>query len=689
MATITGSTNSSLWTFKLVTTEGAYSIAGNTSPLTVDVYIGRVSSSGSYMYGADISGTVTCTGCTSQTFSYKNTGRVDVAAGGWLKIGTVKFSAVPHNSDGSKTVYVSASFSQSGVTPKSGSAAGNVVLANIPRQATLTSAPDFTDEQNPTIYYSNPAGNAVTIQACISLTGEKDDVIYRKLDPYGTSYTFNLNEVIPRDSKTGHDILRAATTSGKQYRFVTFFVTTTIGNATYYSTLQRTYTVVNCAPELNPTVEDLGDASYLLTNDRSKLIRYFNYPKVTFDATAKKGASIVQRTVTCGWETKTAEGNYAQFNNVSDNTFIVSVTDNRGITTTKEITMDMIPYVYLTCTPSINTELGTDNTNSTIHLTVSGNFYIGSLGAVDNGLTVEYRYKSDSTEYPSEWTTIEAECSDNKYIATTSIENVDYRGRYTIQVRAKDRVNTWGVQAKDEIVKIVPVFDWSENDFNFNVPVSAPYILGGDAPVLPSGELSNRDYWIALPTGTYWYAADDPLLFDPTEAGMPKPYGFVVKSGYWSDFNVLFYTQSSGPVYRLSGNSAEIYKWRRLSDSDTDYPIEQGTSGIWTYRKWNSGLAECWGRKSIISSVNNAWGSLYTTGHIADSIVQFPFTFIEPPTVVAELSGSAVGGFLMVSGAINAPTTTTQTGSYEIARAASVTSGATYTINYNVRGKWK
>ena len=26
-----------------------------------------------------------------------------------------------------------------------------------------------------------------------------------------------------------------------------------------------------------------------------------------------------------------------------------------------------------------------------------------------------------------------------------------------------------------------------------------------------------------------------------------------------------------------------------------DYVVEQGTDGIWTYRKWNSGIAECWG----------------------------------------------------------------------------------------------
>ena len=26
-----------------------------------------------------------------------------------------------------------------------------------------------------------------------------------------------------------------------------------------------------------------------------------------------------------------------------------------------------------------------------------------------------------------------------------------------------------------------------------------------------------------------------------------------------------------------------------------DYVVEEGMNGIWTYRKWNSGMAECWG----------------------------------------------------------------------------------------------
>lgn len=39
-----------------------------------------------------------------------------------------------------------------------------------------------------------------------------------------------------------------------------------------------------------------------------------------------------------------------------------------------------------------------------------------------------------------------------------------------------------------------------------------------------------------------------------------------------------------------------------------DYVVEQGTDGIWTYRKWNSGIAECWGYTSVPSATYNANG---------------------------------------------------------------------------------
>ena len=60
-----------------------------------------------------------------------------------------------------------------------------------------------------------------------------------------------------------------------------------------------------------------------------------------------------------------------------------------------------------------------------------------------------------------------------------------------------------------------------------------------------------------------------------------------------------------------------------------DYIVEQGTSGIWTYRKWNSGIAECWGTTSASSS------STYT-----QFIPAYPSNlFVELP--IAMVSGGA------------------------------------------------
>ena len=35
----------------------------------------------------------------------------------------------------------------------------------------------------------------------------------------------------------------------------------------------------------------------------------------------------------------------------------------------------------------------------------------------------------------------------------------------------------------------------------------------------------------------------------------------------------------------------------KINNTEIDYIVSQGTSGIWTYRKWNSGLAEYWGKE--------------------------------------------------------------------------------------------
>ena len=58
----------------------------------------------------------------------------------------------------------------------------------------------------------------------------------------------------------------------------------------------------------------------------------------------------------------------------------------------------------------------------------------------------------------------------NTYSATSEIAGLDYKVAYVFQVYAKDALKT--VYSAEKRVKASPVFDWSENDFRFNVPVS-------------------------------------------------------------------------------------------------------------------------------------------------------------------------------------------------------------------------
>ena len=137
---------------------------------------------------------------------------------------------IAHNADGTKTFSISSftGWLYSGYNYSSNG--GSYALAAIPRQATITSAPDFTHEDDPTITYSNPAGNAVTkLEACISLTGAKADVDYRSIPKTGTSYTFPLT--------AAERELLLKNTPGPS-RSVQFFVRTTIGGNVFYSSLK-------------------------------------------------------------------------------------------------------------------------------------------------------------------------------------------------------------------------------------------------------------------------------------------------------------------------------------------------------------------------------------------------------------------------------------------------------------------
>lgn len=458
-----------------------------------------------------------------------------------LKDGTLVASGsktIQHNDDGSRTF---TAYAEAGIYYYDVNCSGNAswALDMIPRGATITSAPNFNDEQNPTIHYSNLAGEAVTsLQACISVDG--NILIYKDIDKTGTSYTFNFTDA-------ERATLRKTVVGGNT-RTIRFLIITVIGENTFSSPLARTYTIVNGAPTLNPTVKDGGSTSTVLTGNSNRMIQYFNSMEYTIGAAARKEATIVSQSVTCAGIKNTAASGY--FANVDSNVFVFTATDSRGNTVTKTITVPMVSYIPLTCNVDAKIALNdADGTKADIDFIISGNYFNGSFGSESNSLTLAYSIISGSDGGASYQTiTIPEDAyASGEYSVSVTISDLDYRGSYTIKAYATDAVSG-EVTSLSKVLKAVPVFDWGESDFNFNVPVSINGVV-------------------------------------------------------------------------------------------LDYIVEQGEQDGWYYRKWNSGIGECWKFVSTTTQITNLWGSIYTSPSLMER-QRYPFVFAGKPieTVTAQAS---------------------------------------------------
>lgn len=115
-----------------------------------------------------------------------------------------------------------------------------------------------------------------------------------------------------------------------------------------------------------------------------------------------------------------------------------------------------------------------------------------------------------------------------------------------------------------------------------------------------------------------------------------------------------------------------------------DFVTEQGTSGIWTYRKWNSGIAECWGSVYEVKDCTSAWGSVYDSGTATNQ--PFPSgLFTSAPTLTLTAVGHSTATLqLETSGAVLAE----RTCSYYYTMPYSAT-GIQATVCFHAIGRWK
>lgn len=109
--------------------------------------------------------------------------------------------------------------------------------------------------------------------------------------------------------------------------------------------------------------------------------------------------------------------------------------------------------------------------------------------------------------------------------------------------------------------------------------------------------------------------------------------------------------------------------------------VVEGSSGMWTYKKWSSGEVELWGTYSVSDmSCSTALGSMYRTSEISPGTFPFVVYF---QNVTASYESEGYGAMLWPI----KKSTTSELPHYYLVSPTSTTI-ANGKINFHVRGKW-
>ena len=402
---------------------------------------------------------------------------ISTAGNQTITLGTTS-QRVYHNADGTKSFAIQTIFNMqaeiAGVWVSNITASGNVVLDTIPRNAQITSASDFTDEQNPSFNYSNAGG--FTMSASLTFAGQS---ISRSIgNATSGTYTFNLTE-------TERNKLLNATPNSKTLS-VTFLLQTTISGVIYNYTTTRTMTVINATPTA-PTLayQDSNSTTVAITGDNQRIIQNKSILQATIGTgTAKKGASIVSYSTTINGVTVAGNGvkTIGTIDTAQNAKLITTITDSRGFTNTAEVQVIIDAWQDPT---AIVTAYRVNNFETSTRLLVDSNYsYLNG----QNTITCEYCYKKASDANYNSWTTIA-----NNTQATIQLDNLY---EWNIKVRIKDALSGY-IEYVKQIGKGIPILfiDTDKQSVGVNCfPTGTGTLEVGGASVVESGSNANGSY---------------------------------------------------------------------------------------------------------------------------------------------------------------------------------------------------
>lgn len=287
----------------------------------------------------------------------------------------------------------------------------------------------------------------------------------------------------------------------------------------------------------------------------------------------------------------------------------VTVTDSRGVTAEKVVDIEVLQYVQPTVSLK-KCERKTTEEGEPTQLYIEASITYSSLNG-NNKCKLSLYYKEEGGTESKEYVLSNYD-SGSEYKGVVSEINLDPTKAYTIRLVATDSLNS-SKEAGGQIPK--------------------------DTPTFVRGEGGNKASFGGFPE-------DDNML-----------------DVYWN--------------MRVRG---ELFLGENKTRVD-DYIVEHGTSedGIWIYRKWSSGIIECWGSVTQNASATSEWGDHYVTPYVQQT---YPVTFDSRPYEQVTLH-PGVTGVLMQTG----QNSTTQTAKYCCAKTGSFSGTATFVYDFYLAGR--
>lgn len=410
---------------------------------------------------------------------------------------------------------------------------------------------------------------------------------------------------------------------------------------------------------------------------------------ITINASGQYGASIIQCITEFMGKTYTGLNFKTDvLNNSGTHAIKTTVTDSRGRKLVINDSLYILPYTF----PKIGS-LKAYRCNSSGTKKDEGEYvrveYDYVVNVMDNNNVGSFAIKY-ATAGSNSFTTISSGTGTaiaGTYISTSAILLPEYA--YTIRLTVSDYVKT--VNYDVDIPVGFMVMDFNVNGRAIAIGKASEKDIGLEIDLPIYDQFNTR-----ILNGLGYYESGGSTDADTTLEELFISTVNTPTSDFWY-VRQMFYAGKTTTSNRVQiaepYNKPNASHYRRMYISGSGWTdwvktpilVEEGTSGIWTYRKWSNGKAEVFGKIPISSlAVSTALGGWYRSAVVAGSSYRYPLTFASIPVVNTDYATSnGTGGmvWLTTQGTASAPP------DFYIIRPTS-SSGVTGVVNVRVEGTW-